>query len=829
MFEDSILDAAEQALDEASTEAPSAEGSDMAAQASQEKPVLGIVSGELDEFYPDMQRQSFKIGEKTIHVETGRLARSASASILLQCEETVLFVAATGSAEPRPGIDFFPLLIDFEEKMYSVGRLPGGYLKREGRPSDKAILSARLIDRPIRPLFPDGYRNDVQVVTNPVAMDGVHPPDVLAILGASLALTLAKNVPFLGPLGAVRVARIDGQWLANPTFEQMEVSNLDLVVAGTESSIMMVEAGADFVSESDLIDALEFAHSEIKQQVAFQHEFAKLCGVEKEPFVADFDPSPMVQFIEEKAYDRLNTAYHEFDRDKRKEQLAEIKESVKAELEGLGEEHELNKMVEEQVTNVFGESFKSVEKKVMRRMVIEEGVRADGRKKDEIRPIKTHASVLPRVHGSAVFTRGSTQALSICTLGAPGDAQRLDGVDPATEKRWMHHYAFPSYSVGEVRPTRGPGRREIGHGSLAERAVAPALPDEKDFPYAIRVNSEIMESNGSTSMASTCGASLALMDAGVPMKTPIGGIAMGLIKEGDQAVVLSDIQGLEDFLGDMDFKVTGNEEGVTALQMDIKIQGISIDLMRTALEQARVGRLHILSKMAEALEKPRADLSPYAPRIITVQIDPDSIGTVIGPGGKMIRSIVEETGAQIDIEDDGTVLITATLGEGGLKAQKIIEDLTRKIEPGQMFKGKVVSSIPIGAFVQLAPGRDGMIHISQFPYRVNTIDEVVSAGDEVLVRVVDVDDKGRISLTMRGVTDEQRAEFGLEPFPIPEDAVMHQPGSGGRDRGPRRDGGGGYRGGGGGRGPRRDGGGGRRDGGGGGYRGGGGGGGRDRY
>lgn len=762
-------------------------------------------------FFPEMRKGQLTIGGKTVTIETGRLARSAGASVLLTCEETTLFVTATASTEPRDGIDFFPLLVDFEERMYSVGRLPGGYLKREGRPSEKAILWGRLIDRPIRPLFPDGYRNDVQIVANAIASDSVSPFDTLAIFASSLALTLGKNIPFQGPVGSVRVGRVNGQMVINPTHAQLETSDLDLVVAGTADSIMMVEAGADFVSEADLLAALELAHKAIAEQVAFQISFAKECGVNKAPYVAPYDNAPLEKFMEDLAYDKLYKAFHENDREKRQEAVAAIKAEVKEAFAALAEDHALKTLMAAQPKSTFGECLKHIEKKAMRTMVLKEGLRADGRKPDEIRPILAQVGVVPRLHGTALFTRGGTQALSICTLGAPGDAQRLDGIDPATEKRWLHHYSFPAYSVGEVRPNRGAGRREIGHGALAERAIAPTLPSKEQFPYVLRVNSEVLESNGSTSMASTCGACLALMDAGVPIKTPIGGIAMGLIKEGNQMVILSDIQGLEDFLGDMDFKVTGSGQGITALQMDIKIQGISVALMKDALEQARIGRLHILGKMNEAIQTPRQELSKWAPRILSVKIDTDMIGTVIGPGGKMIRSIVEQTGATIDIEDDGTVLITSVSGEGGERALKIVQDLTRKIEAGQTLVGKVVSTIPIGAFVQLAPGRDGMIHISQFPKRVPSVEDAVNVGDDVLVRVIDLDERGRISLTMKDISNEERAEHGLEPFELPEfseedfaAAQKRRDDAPPRDRGPRRDGrgggGGGRPGGGGGRG-----------------------------
>jgi polyribonucleotide nucleotidyltransferase len=717
--------------------------------------------------FPNIQTKTFKLGDKEIHLESGRLAKAASGSVLVRCDDTVLLVTATGSEKPRPGIDFFPLLVDFEERMYSVGRLPGGYLKREGKPSDKATLSSRLIDRPIRPLWPDGYRNDVQIVTTTLSLDGNIQPDVLAIFGASMALELS-GLPFAGPVGGVRVARTkSGQFIINPTFQQSEDSDLDLVVAGTEDSIMMVEAGADFVSEDDLLKALAFAHDHIKEQVKVQKEFATQCGIEKKPFVFELeaDVKKVLAFVEETAEKDIFQAYHEFDRSRRKELLEAAKEKVKAALEAKADTDPVKAFLAEQPLDYLGESFKKVEKRIMRTMITEEGVRADGRQASDIRPINCQAGILPRVHGSGLFTRGNTQALSVATLGSPGEAQRLDGVDPATEKRWMHHYSFPGYSVGEVKPMRGAGRREIGHGALVERGIAPVLPSKEDFGYTIRVNSDILESNGSTSMASVCGSTLALMDAGVPVKAPVGGIAMGLIKEGAKFVVLSDIQGVEDFLGDMDFKVVGTRDGVTALQMDIKIQGISLEIMKVALEQAKKGRFFILDRIADVLSAPRPELSPWAPRIMTLFIDKDQIGTVIGPGGKMIRSIIEETGATIDIEDSGLVTITSIDGEGAKRARDIIERLTRKIERGMVVMGKVVRTIPIGAFVELFPGKDGMVHISQLsPRRVATVEEVVKVGDEVLVKVVDIDERGRINLTIKGVSDEERAQHGLEPL-----------------------------------------------------------------
>ncbi|MGE0201097.1 MAG: polyribonucleotide nucleotidyltransferase [Candidatus Melainabacteria bacterium] len=713
----------------------------------------------------DVQTKTFKLGDQEISIETGRLARQAGGSVLLKCGETVMMVVATGSAEPRAGIDFFPLLCDYEEKMFSVGRLPGGYLKREGRPSEKATLVSRLIDRPIRPLWPEGYRNDVQIVAQPMSVDNITQPDVLAIFGASMALELS-GLPFEGPVGAVRVGRLEGKLVVNPTFQQSEESDLDLVVAGTADSIMMVEAGCTFIPEADMLEALAFAHQHIQTQVQVQNEFRAQCGIEKKAFVPDIDVTPVETFVNNLLKADVEKAYHEFDRDQRKDLLKAAKEKLKAAVEALPEDDAVMKIKAASALDHVGMAFKNLEKKVMRAMVTSEGVRADGRKSDEIRPIFCEVGVLPRAHGSALFTRGTTQVLSVATLGAPGDVQRLDGVDPATEKRWMHHYSFPAFSVGEVRPLRGPGRREIGHGALAERANAAALPPKDKFGYTLRVNSEVLSSNGSTSMASTCGASLALMDAGVPVSSPIGGIAMGLIKEGDQFVVLSDIQGVEDFLGDMDFKVTGNEQGITALQMDIKIRGISLEIMKLALEQARVGRLHIIGKMAQALSEPRQELSPYAPRIISFHINKEDIGTVIGPGGKMIRSIIEETGVSIDIEEDGLVIITSFEGGDAPRAREIIEKLTMRVERGQVMMGKVVRIIPIGAFVELAPGKDGMVHISQLSHnRVATVEEAVKPGEMVCVKVQEIDDRGRINLTIKGVSDEERAKHGLEPLP----------------------------------------------------------------
>lgn len=706
-----------------------------------------------------VKKYTLRIGEKEVELETGKLARSANGSVTVKCESTVVLVTATASEEPRPGIDFFPLLVDYEEKMYAVGKIPGSFLRKEGRPSDRAILTSRLIDRSIRPLFPKGFRNDVQVVASTISSDQNIQPDTLAMFGASVALQLS-GLPFDGPIGAVRVSKIDGQFIANPTYEEAEKSDLDIVIAGTDDSILMVEAGCNFVPEEEIFSAVEFAIPEIKKQVQAQIEFAAQCNIVKQEFVDPYNTEELQKLISETAKDAVYAAYHIFDRDERKAKLKEAKESVKAKIQELPEDSSIRQLLASTTIDFVSEGFKSLEKKVMRDIVINEGIRADGRKYNEIRPISIEVGLLPRTHGSAVFTRGSTQALSVATLGSPGEAQELDGLSPEIMKKYMHHYSFPGFATGEVRPSRGAGRREIGHGALAERAILPALPPKEEFPYTVRVNSDVLESNGSSSMASTCGSCLALMDAGVPIKTIVGGVAMGLIKEGEQTVVLTDILGLEDFLGDMDFKVTGNKEGISALQLDIKIKGLDFETLKRAINEAKVGRIFIIDKMLEVISAPRAELSPYAPRIHTMKIDVDSIGTVIGPGGKTIRGIIEETGVTIDIEDDGTVIITSNNGPATKKAIAIIENLTRKITEGLVMKGKVVRIIPIGAFVELAPGKDGMVHISQLAkQRVARVEDVVNVGDEVIVKVMSIDDKGRTNLTIKGVSDEEKEQL----------------------------------------------------------------------
>lgn len=710
---------------------------------------------------PETKKFEIEIGGKTVTVETGKYAQSTNGSVTVRCGDTMLFVHCVVSKEPRVGIDFFPLLIDYEERMSSIGRIPGGYNRSEGKASDKAILVSRLIDRPIRPLFPKGYRNDIQIVAQLFSYDQQNQPDTLAMFGASCALMLS-GAPFEGPIGAVRVSRDEnGNMIANPTHQQADKSDLDIVVAGTHDSVIMVEAGCKFVTEDDIMNAVEFAQGEIRKQCEAQEAFVKECGVEKEVFVNPYDTAEIKKIIDETAHDMIFDAYHNFDRAYRQEKLEEAKKLVKEKIDALPEDDYSKKIMEETGIDFVAEEFKNAEKKIMRTMILDEGVRADGRKPHDVRPIWCEVGVIPRAHGSAVFTRGQTQVLSVATLAGPGMKQELDGVDPETEKTYMHKYIFPGFSVGEVKPLRGPGRREVGHGALAERANVPALPSQEEFGYTIRVTSDVLESNGSTSMASTCGSSMALMNAGVPVKCMIGGVAMGMItEEGKEPVVLTDIQGIEDFLGDMDFKVTGNDTGITALQMDMKAKGIANETLRRALAQAKEGRLHILGKMREVISAPADHLSPYAPSITTMTIPTEDIGTVIGPGGKQIRAIIDASGAEIDIQDNGVVTITSNDQEGAEIAKRMIKELTFKAEPGMVVKGKVVRIIPIGAFVELAPGKDGMVHISQVcNERIEAIEPHLHIGDEVIVKVIKIDDKGRVNLTIKGVSEEEKAQF----------------------------------------------------------------------
>ncbi|MFZ5752876.1 MAG: polyribonucleotide nucleotidyltransferase, partial [Bacillota bacterium] len=632
------------------------------------------------------------------------------------------------------------------------GKIPGGFIKREGRPSEKAILSSRLIDRPIRPLFPKGYRNDVHIVATVMSVDQDNSPDVAAMVGASAALHISE-IPFLGPIGAVAVGYVDGEFIINPTIVQNERSSLYLVVAGTKDAVMMVEAGANEVPEETCLEAIMFGHEKIKEIVAFIEDFRKealVLGIakeKKEPNIYIID-AELEQAVRDYATKPLQEAVILKDKLEREEAIAKVKDEA------------LTKFMEfypEQVKDIKT-VLDSIVKEYVRKLITVDKIRPDGRATDEIRPITCEVGVLPRTHGSGLFTRGQTQVLTITTLGAIGEEQILDGLGVEESKRYMHHYNFPPYSVGEARPMRGPGRREIGHGALAERALEPMIPSEEEFPYTIRLVSEVLESNGSTSMGSVCGSTLSLMDAGVPIKAPVSGVAMGLIKEGDHYTILTDIQGMEDALGDMDFKVAGTEKGVTAIQMDIKIAGIDRNILKDALEQARKGRLFILEKMLAAIKEPRPDLSPYAPRILTTVIDPDKIRDVIGPGGKTIKKIIEDTGVKIDIEDDGRVFIAAVDMEAGKKALRIIEDLTRDVEVGKIYIGKVTRITNFGAFVEIMPGKEGLVHISHLAEeRVGKVEDVVSIGDEILVRVTEIDRQGRINLSRKEALRQQKA------------------------------------------------------------------------
>ena len=704
--------------------------------------------------------KSISFDGRDIRLKIGRLAPQAGGAVLIQSGDTAVLVTAT-RATGREGIDFLPLTVDYEERLYAAGRIPGGFLRREGRPPEKAILISRLIDRPLRPLFPNWLRDDLQVVATTLSMDEEVPPDVLAVTGASVAVILAQ-IPFFGPMAAVRVGLIGDDFIINPTYREINSGDLDLVVAGTPDGVVMVEAAANQLPEQDVIEAIDFGYEAVRDLISAQRELMKDLGLT----IATSEP-PTVnelvsQFIEEKASTSITQVLAQFELGKegRDKALDEIKaNSVEAAITELPEEDPVKISVTEE-PKVVSNLYKSLTKKLMRRQIIEDGVRVDGRKLDEVRPISCYVGVLPpRVHGSGLFNRGLTQVLSLATLGSPGDAQDLgDDLHPEDEKRYLHHYNFPPFSVGETRPMRSPGRREIGHGALAERAILPVLPSQEKFPYVIRVVSEVLSSNGSTSMGSVCGSTLALMDAGVPITKPVSGAAMGLIKEDSEVRILTDIQGIEDFLGDMDFKVAGTDTGITALQMDMKITGLSMDVVAKAIQQARPARLHILEKMLATIPRPRPELSPYAPRLLTVKIDPEMIGLVIGPGGKTIKGITEQTGCKIDIADDGTVTIASSEGERAERARQIIYNMTRKLNEGEVYAGRVTRIIQIGAFVEVLPGKEGMIHISQLAEgRVGRVEDEVAVGDEVVVKVREIDSKGRLNLTRLGIHPEEAA------------------------------------------------------------------------
>lgn len=703
--------------------------------------------------------KSISFDGRDIRLKVGLLAPQAGGSVLIQSGDTAVLVTAT-RASAREGIDFLPLLVDYEERLYAAGRIPGGFLRREGRPPEKVTLISRLIDRPLRPLFPSWLRDDIQIVATTMSMDEQVPPDVLAVTGASIAVLQAK-IPFYGPMAAVRVGLVGDDFIINPTYREIEAGDLDLVVAGSPEGVIMVEAGANQLPEQDIIEAIDFGYEAVRDLIQAQRELMAQLGIE----IVIEEPPPeqpaLEQFVRDRATDQIKAILSKFDLDKtaRDTALDEIKDnSVVAVIAELPEDDPLRVAATED-SKAVGKVFKNITKELMRRQIVEDGVRVDGRKLDEVRPVACQVGLLPRrVHGSALFNRGLTQVLSTATLGTPGDAQTLDDLNPEEEKRYLHHYNFPPFSVGETKPMRSPGRREVGHGALAERAMVPVLPPQEDFPYVLRVVSEVLSSNGSTSMGSVCGSTLALMDAGVPITKPVSGAAMGLIKEGDEVRILTDIQGIEDFLGDMDFKVAGTDTGITALQMDMKITGLSIDVIAKAIEQARPARLHILEKMLIAIDQPRPEMSPFAPRLLTMKIDPEMIGLVIGPGGKTIKGITEQTGAKVDIEDDGTITVSAVEAEKAKKAINIIKGMTRKLNEGDVYAGRVTRIIPIGAFVEVLPGKEGMIHISQLAdHRVGKVEDEVAVGDEVVVKVREIDSKGRLNLTRLGIHPDEAA------------------------------------------------------------------------
>ncbi|MBW4667601.1 MAG: polyribonucleotide nucleotidyltransferase [Cyanomargarita calcarea GSE-NOS-MK-12-04C] len=701
--------------------------------------------------------KSISFDGRDIRLKVGLLAPQAGGSVLIQSGDTAVLVTATRS-KAREGIDFLPLTVDYEERLYAAGRIPGGIMRREGRPPERAILTSRLIDRPLRPLFPSWLRDDLQVVAVTMSMDELVPPDVLAVTGASIA-TLLAQIPFNGPMAAVRVGLVGDDFIINPTYAEIEAGDLDLIVAGSPHGVIMVEAGANQLPERDIIEAIDFGYEAVRDLIKAQEELIEELGLRIIQEIPPEMDSTLENFIRSSARDDIKKILAQFELGKtdRDAALDVVKDAIKTKIVEMSDEDPI-RVAATANGKALENTFKDITKQLMRRQIVEDNVRVDGRKLDQVRPVSCDVGILPRrVHGSGLFNRGLTQVLSCCTLGTPGDAQNLnDDLQADQHKRYLHHYNFPPFSVGETKPMRAPGRREIGHGALAERAMLPVLPSKTDFPYVIRVVSEVLSSNGSTSMGSVCGSTLALMDAGVPILKPVSGAAMGLIKEGDEIRVLTDIQGIEDFLGDMDFKVAGTDTGITALQMDMKISGLSMDVIAQAVNQAKDARLHILEKMLASIDKPRIETSPYAPRLLTIKIDSDMIGLVIGPGGKTIKGITEETGAKIDIEDDGTVTISAVDESKAKRARNIIQGMTRKLNEGDVYVGRVTRIIPIGAFVEFLPGKEGMIHISQLAdYRVGKVEDEVAVGDEVVVKVREIDNKGRINLTRLGIHPDQ--------------------------------------------------------------------------
>ncbi|ADY72840.1 Polyribonucleotide nucleotidyltransferase [Desulfurobacterium thermolithotrophum DSM 11699] len=689
-----------------------------------------------------------EVGGRPLRFQTGKLAKQADGAVIVSQGDTMVLVTAVMSDEPREGIDFFPLLVEYRERAYAAGKIPGGFVKREGKPTDEEVLKSRVIDRSIRPIFPKGFRNDVQVVAFVISADQENDPAVLAINGASAALHISR-IPFEKPVGAVRVVRVNGKLVVNPSYEQQQNADINLVVSGTEDAVVMVEGGAKEVPEEEILDAIELAHEEIKKSIRAQQELRDLAGKEKYEFIAPSLDEETKAKIEKWVFERIEPVITISDKHERREKLRELRELMFIELNIPEEEQSLAK-----------EAFAEAEKKFVRQLVLERGIRIDGRKPNEIRPITIEVGLLPRVHGSALFTRGQTQALVTTTLGTPEEYQLVEGLMPEEQKRFMLHYNFPPFCVGEVAPLRGPGRREIGHGALAERALAPVIPEEDEFPYVIRVVSDILESNGSSSMATVCGGSLSLMDAGVPIKAQVAGIAMGLILEGDKFVVLSDILGDEDHLGDMDFKVAGTRKGVTAIQMDLKVKGISRDILMTALKQAREGRMYILDKMDAVISSPREGISPYAPRIVSTKIDPEKTRDLIGPSGKTIKAIIDKAGVKITIKEDGTVLVSAPSEDAAAQAIKMIEDVTKDLEIGNTYLGKVTRVENYGAFVELAPGKIGLIHISKLPPEMReNIFESIKVSDIIPVKIIEFDQMGRPKLSRIDVTPEEERKL----------------------------------------------------------------------
>jgi len=693
-----------------------------------------------------------------ITIEIGKLAEQANGSCTVRCGDTVVFVATTASEKPREGIDFFPLSVDFEEKLYSVGRIPGGFVKREGKPTEKAILTSRLIDRPLRPLFPKGYRNDVSIVAMALSVDPEHPPDVFAMLGSSIALGIS-DIPFLGPVGAVAVGLVDDTFVVNPNSKQRSLSKLNLVVAGTKDAVLMVEAGANELTEDQVLEAIMFGHGYIKQLCELQDGIIAESGKPKKDVVLFMPDTEIETAIKDFAFEDLKTALYSVEKQSREDNINLIREKVFEEfIERFpGKDRDIK------------EIFYNLTKEIVRTQILFEGLRPDGRTLHEVRPIESEVGFLPRVHGSGLFKRGQTQVLTTCTLGVIAEMQMLDGLWEEDSKRYIHHYNFPSYSVGETKSNRGPGRREIGHGALAERALEPVIPSQKEFPYTLRLVSEVLSSNGSSSQASVCGSTLALMDAGVPIKAPVAGVAMGLIKDesSDQVAILTDIQGLEDSLGDMDFKVAGTANGITAIQMDIKIKGIDREILKNALAQALAGRTHILAKMLDSISQPNQELSKYAPKILTIEIPVEKIRDVIGPGGKVINKIIAETGVKMDIEDDGRVFIYSVDIENANRALKIVQGLTKEVQVGELYTGKVTRIMNFGAFVELLPGKEGLVHISKLAHeRVAKVEDIVAVGDEIKVKVTEIDDQGRINLSRKAAlppSSVKRESFDSSP------------------------------------------------------------------